>query len=222
MEFLCSVNSLCMERLDKELHNGPESQGSSHLLSCQVFQHCRHTSTMLQKHSTEGCIHPEKQRNQIVIETGHFWTIASPFSRGCPLNTNRNRHTPKQEKPDAHSEMRSEGVKSEGQGDRRTLTMTRHRGHCMCHKGLATQNLPPLPLFLHKPDNNAVSLLAVDTPKLSGTIVLASKNILQDLHVSPSQTLICAGRSFTLKVRFWFIFLVFERAMKLQSVRKEW
>lgn len=33
MELLCSLKSLWMEKLDKELHNGPESQGSSWLLS---------------------------------------------------------------------------------------------------------------------------------------------------------------------------------------------
>lgn len=69
---------------------------------------------------------------------------------------------------------------------------------------------------------DAVPFLAVDTPKLSRTIVLASKTYgINSICVGPGQTLTCSGKSFTLKVWFYFIFLVLERAMKLQNVRKE-
>lgn len=50
---------------------------------------------------------------------------------------------------------------------------------------------------------DAVSLLAVDTPKLSHTIVLASKTYGKNsICVGSGQTLTCSGKSFTLKV--WF------------------
>lgn len=42
MELLCSLKSLCMERLDKELRNGPESQGSSQSSSSS---HAKSSST---------------------------------------------------------------------------------------------------------------------------------------------------------------------------------
>lgn len=42
MELLCSLKSLCMERLDKELRNAPESQGSSQSSSSS---HAKSSST---------------------------------------------------------------------------------------------------------------------------------------------------------------------------------
>lgn len=153
IELLCSLKSLWMERLDKELHNGPESQGSSWLLS--MFQHWRHTSRMLQKHSTGGCIRPEKQRNQTIIGTGLWDHCKSLFKRLSTLHWQEQTH-PKTPKTRMHTVKRGACFRGEEQGDRRILTMARHRGQCMCHKGLATQNL----LFLlHKPDNNTSSSL---------------------------------------------------------------